>query len=59
VIDDQIKKFHDDEHDQDGAQWDQESWKKFLPLIDSEARKKHLGPLSSSFDSSSFASAER
>jgi len=33
VIDNQVKKFHDEEHDEDGAQWDPETWKKFLPLI--------------------------
>ena len=45
VIDDQVKKFHDEEHDEDGAQWDPETWKKFLPLIDHEAQKKYLAPV--------------
>ena len=45
VIDDQVKKFHDEEHDEDGTQWDPETWKKFLPLIDREAQKKYLAPV--------------
>jgi hypothetical protein len=53
VIDDHVKKFHDEEHDEDVAQWDPETWKKFLPLIDREAQKRHLVPIASMFDPSS------
>jgi hypothetical protein len=49
VIDDQVKKFYDE----DGAQWDPETWKNFLPLIDREAQKKHLALVSNVFDPSS------
>ena len=49
VIEDQIKKFHDE----DGGRWDPENWAEFLRLIDREAQKEHLGPVSSGFDPSS------
>jgi hypothetical protein len=42
VIEDQIKKFHDE----NGRGWDVESWAEFLRLIDREAQKTHLGPIS-------------
>lgn len=45
VIDDQVKKFHDEEHDEGGAKWVPETWKKFLPLIDRDAQKRHLAPI--------------
>ncbi|MGA8834747.1 MAG: hypothetical protein WB538_03865 [Candidatus Sulfotelmatobacter sp.] len=45
VIDDQVKKFHNEEHDQDGAQWDPENWRTFFRLIDRESQKKHLAPV--------------
>jgi hypothetical protein len=49
VIEDQIKKFHDE----DGGRWDPENWAEFLRLIDREAQKEHLGPVSSGLDPSS------
>ena len=45
VIDDRIKKFHEE----DGADWDSETWKKFLRLIDREAQERHLAPVSHLF----------
>jgi len=54
VIEDQIKKFHDE----NGGHWDAEGWAEFLGLIDREGQKKHLGHISSGFDPSSFASSE-
>jgi len=45
VIDDRIKKFHEE----DGADWDSETWEKFLRLIDREAQERHLGPVSHLF----------
>ena len=44
VIDDQIKKFRD-EH----RAWDPKTWKEFSRLIDPEARKEHLAPISNDF----------
>ena len=41
VIDDQIKKLHDE----DGGHWNPENWRTFLRLIDREAQKKHLAPV--------------
>ena len=49
VIEDQIKRFHNE----NGGRWDKESWAEFLRLIDREAQKEHLGPVSSGFDPSS------
>jgi hypothetical protein len=55
VIGDQINKFHDE----NGGDWDPQGWAEFLALIDREVQKKHLGPVSSGFDPSSFTGSEK
>jgi hypothetical protein len=54
VIDDQIRKFHEE----DGAQWPPETWTKFSRLIDRKAQKKPLAPVSHVFDPSSDSTPE-
>jgi len=54
VVDDQIKKFHEE----DGARWDPATWKEFLRLIDREAQERHLAPVSDFFNPSSDAGPE-
>jgi hypothetical protein len=45
VVDDRIKKFREEE----GARWTPDTWKTFFRLIDPEAQKKHLGPVTHLF----------
>jgi hypothetical protein len=54
VIDDQIKKLHEE----DGAQWDPETWKDFSRLIDREIQRRCLAPVSHVFNPSSDTTPE-
>ena len=46
MVDDKIKKFYEET----GWRKDPENWKKFLRLIDREAQKEHLAPVSDVFN---------
>lgn len=54
LIDDQIKEFYEEQR----GLWDPGTWNEFLRLIDREAQKEHLAPISDDYHSPSEANPQ-